>query len=192
MRYEKGHKAETRQHIIDVAASRFRKDGVAASGLATVMADAGLTNGAFYSHFESKDDLVRETLVSALEKRKKTLREAAADPAGMERVIRDYLSPRHRDDPGSGCPTSALVAEIARHPAPTRGAFTARVGEVIDLMASQMPGAKDRRRETAMALYATMIGTLQLARAVNDAALSDEILHGGRRAALALAGFAAS
>jgi AcrR family transcriptional regulator len=191
MRYEKGHKAATRQHIIDVAASRFRRDGVAASGLATVMADAGLTNGAFYSHFDSKDDLVRETVITALEKRKKTLREAAAEPSGMERVIRDYLSPRHRDDPGNGCPTSALVAEIARHPAATRDAFTARVGEVIDLMAALLPGAADRR-QAAMALYAMMIGTLQLARAVNDAALSDEILRGGRNAALALAGYAES
>ncbi len=191
MRYEKGHKAATRQHIIDVAASRFRRDGVAASGLATVMADAGLTNGAFYSHFDSKDDLVRETVISGLEKRKRTLREAAAEPCGMERVIRDYLSPRHRDDPGTGCPTSALVAEIARHPATTRDAFTARVGEVIDLMAAQLPGAEDRR-QTAIALYAMMIGTLQLARAVNDVALSDEILRGGRSAALFLAGYAES
>src|SRR5215472_3243388 len=69
MRYEKGHKEATRRHILDVASAQFRENGVAAVGLAGIMAEAGLTNGAFYTHFESKEDLVRAVLLDALIRR---------------------------------------------------------------------------------------------------------------------------
>ncbi len=97
MRYEKGHKDTTRQHIIDVASRQFRGHGVAAVGLAGIMSDAGLTNGAFYTHFDSKEDLVQAVLAKALDRREDRLRAVAADNAGLETMIRDYLSPRHRD-----------------------------------------------------------------------------------------------
>jgi TetR/AcrR family transcriptional regulator, transcriptional repressor for nem operon len=188
MRYEKGHKDLTRRHIIDVAAERFRENGVAAVGLAGIMSDAGLTNGAFYAHFESKEDLVQAVLSNALGRREQTLRTAAEDPAGLEATIRDYLSARHRDNPGGGCPTAALVAEIARHPRATRDAFTDKVSAFVPLIATQLPaGSAATRRRNAIAIYGMMVGTLQLARAVNDKLLSDEILQSGVSAALALA-----
>jgi TetR/AcrR family transcriptional repressor of nem operon len=189
MRYEKGHKDATRQRIIDVASRQFRENGVAAAGLAGIMTDAGLTNGAFYSHFESKEDLVQAVIFNALERREETLRTAAKADSGLETTIRDYLSPRHRDNASRGCPTAALVAEIARHAKPTRDAFTGKVSEFIGLIASQVrAGAARERRRRAIAIYGMMVGSLQLARAVNDQRLSDEILEGGVTAALALAG----
>jgi TetR/AcrR family transcriptional regulator, transcriptional repressor for nem operon len=188
MRYEKGHKDVTRRHIIDVAARQFRENGVAAVGLAGIMSDAGLTNGAFYTHFESKEDLVQAVLANALGRREQTLRTAAESPAGLEATIRDYLAPRHRDNPGGGCPTAALVAEIARHPKTTRDAFTDKVSTFVTLIASQLRAASpSARRRNAVAIYGMMVGTLQLARAVNDKLLSDEILESGVSAALALA-----
>jgi len=188
MRYEKGHKDVTRRHIIDVAGERFRQHGVAAVGLAGIMSDAGLTNGAFYTHFESKEDLVQAVLCNALERREQTLRTAAENPAGLEATIRDYLSARHRDHPGRGCPTAALVAEIARHPRATRDAFTGKVSAFVTLIAAQLrAGSAAARRRNAVAIYGMMVGTLQLARAVNDKSLSDEILQSGVSAALALA-----
>jgi AcrR family transcriptional regulator len=188
MRYDEGHKDATRQRIIDAASRQFRQDGVAAVGIAGIMADAGLTNGAFYTHFGSKEDLVRTVLCSALTKREATLRTAAQSDAGLEAAIRDYLSPRHRDNPGRGCPTAALVAEIARHPRSTRDAFTDKVSEFIGLIAAQLrAGSIGARRRNAVAIYGMMVGTLQLARAVNDKRLSDEILESGVSAALALA-----
>jgi TetR/AcrR family transcriptional repressor of nem operon len=188
MRYDEGHKDATRQRIIDAASRQFRQDGVAAVGIAGIMADAGLTNGAFYTHFGSKEDLVRTVLCSALTKREATLRTAAQSDAGLEAAIRDYLSPRHRDNPGRGCPTAALVAEIARHPRSTRDAFTDKVSEFIGLIATQLrAGSGSARRRNAVAIYGMMVGTLQLARAVNDKRLSDEILESGVSAALALA-----
>ena len=75
MRYEKGRKDTSRRRIMDVAVERFRTDGIAGSGLATIMKDAGLTNGAFYPHFPSKADLVRETLSDALSKQAVWLRD---------------------------------------------------------------------------------------------------------------------
>jgi TetR/AcrR family transcriptional regulator, transcriptional repressor for nem operon len=189
MRYEKGHKDLTRQRIIDVASRQFRQNGVAAAGLAGIMAEAGLTNGAFYAHFKSKEDLLRAVLADALGRREQTLKAALEGGQGLSAVVRSYLTPRHRDDPGRGCPTAAMVAEIARHPKQTRNAFTCKVGDFIDLMAAQIgEGSAHERRKKAMAIYAIMVGTLQLARAVDDKGLSDEILAGGVDAALALAG----
>src|SRR5271163_759381 len=97
MRYEKGHKETTRRHILDVASSRFRESGVAAVGLAGLMEEAGLTNGAFYTHFESKEDLVRAVLVDALTRREQKHRANLEARSGLEATIRDYLSARHRD-----------------------------------------------------------------------------------------------
>ena len=189
MRYEKGHKETTREHIIDVASAQFRENGVAAVGLAGIMSAAGLTNGAFYTHFESKEDLVRAVLLHALTRREARLRANLEGKAGLEATIRDYLSARHRDGAGTGCPTAALVAEIARHPKQTRDAFTEKISEIIDLIAAQIgKGSPAERRKKAIAAYGMMVGSLQLARAVNDRKLSDEILANAVDAALKLAG----
>jgi AcrR family transcriptional regulator len=189
MRYEKGHKESTRQQIIDVASAQFREGGVAAVGLAGIMSAAGLTNGAFYAHFESKEDLVREVLLDALAGRERRLRSNLEAGVGLEVALRDYLSARHRDSAGTGCPTAALVAEIARHPKKTRDIFTDRVSEFIPMMAERIGnGTPDERRRNATAIYGLMIGALQLARAVSDKKLSDEILENALQAALKLAG----
>jgi TetR/AcrR family transcriptional repressor of nem operon len=189
MRYEKGHKEATRQHIVDVASRQFRESGVAAAGLAGVMSAAGLTNGAFYAHFESKEDLVRAVLTDALDRREQGLAGNLKAKVGLEKSIRDYLATRHRDHAGSGCPTAALVAEIARHPQETRDIFTAKATQIILLIAAQLrTGSVAERRRKAMAIYGMMVGTLQLARAVNDRKLSDEMLESAIESALSLAG----
>jgi TetR/AcrR family transcriptional repressor of nem operon len=187
MRYEKGHKDLTRQRIVEVASRQFREHGVAAVGIAGIMSDAGLTNGAFYAHFDSKEDLVHEVLSHAGFRNK--LSKAAENGTGLAGAIRDYLSQNHRDNPGRGCPTSALVAEIARHPKATRDAFTGKVDDVIALIAAGLDAETEgERRRKAVAIYALMVGTLQLARAVNDKRLSGEILQSGADEAVALAG----
>jgi TetR/AcrR family transcriptional repressor of nem operon len=189
MRYPRGHKEISRQHIVDVASRRFREDGVAATGLAGIMTDAGLTIGAFYTHFASKESLVRETILDALERRTERLRSVCDGENSLELGIRDYLNARHRDDAGKGCLTAALAAEIARHPISTRNAFTEKIVEVVDLLAVHIPAASpDLKRQKAIALYAMMIGAMQLARAVNDKHLADEILESGVAAALRFIG----
>lgn len=187
-RYEKGHKDETRRHILDVASTQFRESGIAAVGLAGIMSEAGLTNGAFYTHFASKEELVREVLSEALNRREERHKANLENGVALEATIRDYLSTRHRDHAGAGCPTAALVAEIARHPKATREAFTGKMSDLIALMAEQIrQGSAEERRRKAIAIYAIMVGALQLSRAVNDRQLSDEILENAVKTAVALA-----
>lgn len=187
-RYEKGHKDETRRHILDVASTQFRESGIAAVGLAGIMSEAGLTNGAFYTHFASKEELVREVLSEALNRREERHKAKLENGVALETTIRDYLSTRHRDHAGAGCPTAALVAEIARHPKATREAFTGKMSDLIALMAEQIrQGSAEERRRKAIAVYAIMVGALQLSRAVSDRRLSDEILENAVEAAVALA-----
>ena len=189
MRYEKGHKETTRQHIIDVASRQFREGGVAAVGIAGIMSDAGLTNGAFYVHFESKEDLVRAVFTDALERRDRGLRGNLERNESLKQSLRDYLSERHRDHAGSGCPTAAMVAEIARHPEETQEVFTGSVERIVVLIAGRLRnGSVAERRRKAMAIYGMMVGSLQMARAVNDKKLSGEILENALEGALALAG----
>ena len=94
MRFEKGHKAATRRHIVDIASRCFRRDGVSAAGIAGIMGEAGLTNGAFYPHFESKEALVREALTSALADRQHRLDEERTG-LDLEGAIRRYLNRAH-------------------------------------------------------------------------------------------------
>jgi TetR/AcrR family transcriptional regulator, transcriptional repressor for nem operon len=187
MRYEKGHREATRQHILQIASRRFRRDGVAAAGLAGVMKDAGLTNGAFYNHFDSKDDLVRETMILALDQRQDRLQPTSKSPGWIETLVRGYLSTSHRDNPATGCLESSLGGEIARMPRKTRSAFTDKAARFIDLIAENLGDpAPAQRRTKAIAIYATLIGTLQLSRCVTDKALSDEFLQSGVDAVLGL------
>jgi TetR/AcrR family transcriptional repressor of nem operon len=189
MRYEKGRKETTRQHIVDVASRQFREGGVAAVGIAGIMADAGLTNGAFYVHFESKEDLVRAVFTDALERRDRGLQGNLERNESLKETIRDYLSVRHRDHAGSGCPTAAMVGEIARHPEETQDVFTGSVERIVLLIAERLRnGSVVERRRKAMAIYGMMVGSLQIARAVNDTKLSGEILENALAGALALAG----
>jgi TetR/AcrR family transcriptional regulator, transcriptional repressor for nem operon len=182
MRYDKGHKDASRQRIMEVAGARFRSDGIAATGLAAIMSDAGLTNGAFYPHFKSKADLVRESVAAAMEDQSQQLQQMIAE-GGLEAAIAAYLSPEHRDSPQNGCTLSALLPELARQPLDTRKAYMESLLKAVDAMASALPPDSGDSEEVAIALYATLIGTLQLARAVYGTPLSERILKAGADAA---------
>lgn len=182
MRYDKGHKDASRQRIVSVATERFKTDGIAASGLAGIMSEAGLTNGAFYPHFKSKAILVRETVVASVEHQCDQMRELL-EAGGPERVIDVYLSAEHRNMPGQGCVSAALLPEIAREPIETREAYTARQLALVDVMATALPEGTPDAEAVAMGIFATLIGTLELARAISDAEVSDRILAAGAKAA---------
>ena len=183
MRYDKGHKDASRRRIMEAAAERFRADGIAASGLAAIMSDAGLTNGAFYPHFKSKAELVRESVAAALEDGAKLL-----GGSGPEAAIDAYLSAGHRDSPSTGCALAALLPELAREPAETRAHWVERFLAVVKQFASELPPGTPDPEAAAIGIYATMIGALQLARVVQGTPLSDRILAAGADAARTLAG----
>ena len=186
MRYEKGRKDTSRRRIMEVAAETFRRDGIAASGLAGIMSEVGLTNGAFYPHFQSKAQLVRECVAAALDDQSRKLQDAFA-AGGLEAVLTLYLSAEHRDHPASGCVSAALLPELARQPSETRKLYAERFQTTVRQMASSLPPETKDPEGVALAIYATLIGALQLARAVKGTALSDRILTSGATAARALA-----
>src|SRR5437773_8274196 len=119
MRYEKGRKDSSKRRILEIAAQKFRADGIAATGLAGIMSDAGLTNGAFYPHFKSKAALVGESVSAALEGQSSQLADVLS-AGGLEAAIAAYLSPEHRDHPGLGCASAALLPELGRESSGTR------------------------------------------------------------------------
>jgi TetR/AcrR family transcriptional repressor of nem operon len=188
MRFEKGHKAATRQHIVEVASKCFRRDGVSAAGIAGIMGEAGLTNGAFYSHFESKEALVREAVADALADQQHRLDEVHLTGLDLEGAIRRYLNRTHLEDPAAGCPSAALLPEIARQALPTRQTYEEGLRSYVSTLAALLPDAGSATSgRRAMAIFGLMVGTLQFARAVADAAQAEQILEGGVEAALHLA-----
>lgn len=179
-RYDAKHKAETRRRIIDTASARFKQDGIDASGIATLMSDAGLTNGAFYAHFASKNDLVAQVLANQLHVQHEVLRQRPSGREAIEEYVREYLSPYHRDHPESGCPNAALLDEVGRCDDAVRQSYTEGVQAIVDAIAAQVsPDAPATARATALGLFTLLVATLQLARAVSDPTLSDEILASG-------------
>ncbi len=188
MRYDKGHKETTRQRILETAAARFRKDGIEGVGVADVMAEAGLTVGGFYSHFDSKEDLVREAMnVSSNGSRIRF--DQRIEEGGLEAWIRFYLSTGHRDHPEMGCSAAALGAELARHPKASRACFGENMIRVANAIETHLPKTikPAERKKTAVGIFATLIGALQMARTVPDPEVSQQILDAGLACALSLA-----
>lgn len=185
-RYGTEHKEATRQRIIETAGRRFKQDGIDGSGIATLMADAGLTNGAFYAHFASKDDLVATVVADQL--RTQAARYGTLTPglAGLEEFVREYLTPEHRDHPGLGCPSAALLDEIGRCATVTKRAYTDGTRPIVDGIAAHLaPDDPQSAHGKALGLLAMMVGTLQLSRAMSDPKLADEVLEQGIQNALA-------
>jgi TetR/AcrR family transcriptional regulator, transcriptional repressor for nem operon len=187
MRYGKDQKQATRQRILEAAGRRFKEDGIDGAGVAAVMSDAGLTNGAFYAHFASKEDLVANVLADQLRMQRHSFDAQPPDRAGLEAIVRAYLSPDHRDQCADGCPSAALLDEIARRPAATRQVFTDELmGEIDDIAARLDPTDLEAARTDALTVFGLMVGTLQLARALTDRDLSDQLLARGVETALKL------
>ncbi|MFL5754891.1 MAG: TetR/AcrR family transcriptional regulator [Chloroflexota bacterium] len=181
-RYGKEHKQGTRRRIIEAAGRRLKRDGIDGSGVATLMADAGLTNGAFYAHFDSKDDLVASTVTEQLREQRMAYRAQS-----LEEIVRGYLSIEHRDDPEGGCPSAALLDEIARSSDAVKRAYTDGQLAIIDDAAARMvPDNPESARGQALGVFALMVGTLQVSRALADRGLADEALEQGIQNALAL------
>lgn len=183
MRFEKGHRETTHKKIVDIASKKFREDGIESVGIAGLMAQAGLTHGGFYAHFDSKEALVRVALAAAFDGSRLKY------SGGLEALIRLYLRPAHRDNPGLGCVVAALTPEIARHPEATRAGYTERLEVFLDKIGSLLPEhlSPTDRQQAAIGILGSMIGTLQMSRAVTNPELSENILKSGIEAAISLA-----
>lgn len=181
MRYPKEHKQETRRRIVQKASERFRAEGIEAVGIASLMQSVGLTVGGFYAHFASRDDLVAQACDDGFGRTTAAFRTYLdTRPAGerLAAFIDAYLSKRHRDEPAGGCLIAANGAELARQPAETRHAFTRQIRAWIALIGEVME--EDGIEGDPRAVAGALVGTMVLARTVDDPALSDAFLKSGR------------
>lgn len=186
-RYDTEHKAQTRRRIIETAGRRLKQGGIDGSGVAALMTDAGLTNGAFYAHFNSKDDLVANVITEQLASQRDVLAALPEGREALEQFVREYLSAQHRDHPGVGCPNAALLDEIGRSSDAVRDAYTRGIQSIVDVIASRLTGREPAvARTTALGLFTVLVATMQLARAVSDREMSDDILESGIANALRL------
>jgi TetR/AcrR family transcriptional repressor of nem operon len=187
-RYAPEHKDATRRRMIETSGRRFKRDGFDGAGISRLVSDAGLTNGAFYGHFASKDDLIATVVAEEMAARVARVEALPVGLASVENFVREYLSPEHRDDPGSGCPSAALLDEIARQDLSTRQAYTdgarALIAAITRLLTA---GDSVDAQQRSIGLYTLLVSSLQLARAVTDPDLSDQILASAYQNAMRIA-----
>lgn len=185
MRYGSGHKAKSRERIVMAAAERMRDRGAHEVAVADVMARAGLTHGGFYAHFDSKAALLAEAtsaMFADTRGRAGSLADLATAPDqdlkdALAAWLAGYLSPRHRDRPGRGCPLPALAGEIARTDDRARENFKAGMTEMIarlEAVLARLP--RTRPGKEAEAVVAQMVGAVALARALGPGEHSDAML----------------
>jgi TetR/AcrR family transcriptional regulator, transcriptional repressor for nem operon len=142
------------------------------------MKAAQLTHGPFYNHFASKEALVAESLKCAMDAKLEMLLPGKSSQAVLREYLDKYLSRKHRDDPGDGCVAPALAGEIARNPG-ARRPFMRYIKDTLSAISEKLAPEGVRREEAraeALRLLVGMVGAIILARAVDDIALSDEIL----------------
>lgn len=175
MRVSKEQAAENRERILKATSRLMRERGILGAGVDALTEAAGMTHGSLYSQFGSKERLIEEALEDVLAEKDREMNEAAT----LSRYVSEYLSPSHRDGPGSGCPFAALCSEMPRQSEGVRARFTAGLRSMVAAMSGrQDAGLKQRQRnDTALAIVASLVGALVLARAVNDPKLSNDILR---------------
>ncbi|RNF34382.1 TetR/AcrR family transcriptional regulator [Paracoccus methylarcula] len=190
MRVSRVQAEKNRQAVIDVASRLFRERGFDGIGLKDLMKGAGLTQGAFYKQFESKEDLAVQASGRAFEGA--TRRWSAAtgespdDPLGA--VISMYLSPEHREERMDGCPIVALGSDAARQSTEVKASFEAGIRTHLELLNGMIAETDEKERDgKAMNILSTMVGALVLSRSVNDPHLSEQILHAAADSLLAAA-----
>lgn len=172
-------KEATHERIVSVAARAIRRSGYDGTGVADIMKDAGLTHGAFYSHFESREVMLAEAA-------RRACAESAAAAANvvagvpprkaLASMLGAYLSREHVENAERGCPLAALGSETPRQVPEVRRVATRHIKEMIDLLARQSPDwGQPGAHERALVTLATMVGALLLARAVDEPGLSDAL-----------------
>lgn len=186
MRYPKDHGQQTRRRIVENASYGLRQNGANCLSVVDLMKLADLTHGSFYAYFQSRDALVVEALALAMDRTLAhwlDLTEGLSAGNGFDAVVESYLSPRHRNNPARGCALPALAADIGRSGPEARRTLAGGLEKMIDLISGLIPKrSSSDARQAATGAIATMVGSIVLARAAGDKALSDAFLEAGRQA----------
>ncbi|CAH0355035.1 hypothetical protein AQB9606_04139 [Aquabacterium sp. CECT 9606] len=172
-------KEATHERIVSVAAKAIRRSGYAGTGVADLMKEAGLTHGAFYAHFDSREAMLAEAAAKACAESAAAAAQAVSSlPAdrALASMLRAYLSKEHAEGVEMGCPLAALGSETSRQAPQVRRVTTRHIKEMVDVLARQSPDwGQPGAHERALVTIATMVGALVLARAVDEPALSDSL-----------------
>ena len=187
MRYPKEQKEETRQRILEAAGKLFREHGYNGIGVDAIMAEAGLTAGGFYAHFQSKEELFAEAIASAFRNRGNSLRSADSnqdDAEWLKNLIYGYLSRTHRDMIAEGCPLPSITPDVMRGSEQVRASYEKSVRQFTASIIAHLEPGESSEKERALAIIAQCIGGLMMARAVNDEELSNQLLKASRQAAM--------
>ena len=194
MRVSRAQAAENRETVINVASRLFREHGFDGIGLKDLMEGAGLTQGAFYKQFASKEDLAAQASRRALESVSSRWSAAAAanpkDP--LSAVVAIFLSTDHREERMDGCPIVALGSDAARQGSDVKASFEAGIREylrLLDCWVGEADGEEPSGK--AMAILSTMVGAVVLSRAVNDKRLSKQFLQAAAKSVMGLSAGAA-
>jgi TetR/AcrR family transcriptional regulator, transcriptional repressor for nem operon len=184
VRYRPEHKAEVHQKIVEDASRRVRAEGLNGAAVAAVMRDTGLTHGGFYKHFESKDDLLLESLSEAFRDIGDTLvgvAEQSHHEAAWKAIVRAYLSLDFSDHPERGCPLPALAPELTRVDKKMRGQIFPELVNYKDRMVPFMPGRRTAEKERAFfVIFSTMVGAIEIARMLPEPAMREKMLASAR------------
>ena len=184
MRYPPEHKAEIHQKIVKDASRRVRTEGLNGAAVAAVMRDTGLTHGGFYKHFESKDDLLLESMREAFREIIDILVRAAEDApreAAWKAIVKTYLTPEYCEHVERGCPMTALAPDLSRGDKRMRSAVFTELVNYKDRMVPFMPGRRTADKERAFfAIFSTMVGAVQIARMMPDRSIQERVLGTAR------------
>lgn len=188
-RYSADHKEKTREAVLKATADRIRAGGLEAVGVASIMAEAGLTHGGFYAHFPSRDALLAAAIERLFEEAMDTVGRYEAKygaKAGLERYADFYLSTKHRDDVTIGCPIPALGAETRRAAPEVARAFDDGLDRLAERLGRIMPktGRPTEQKRAALALLGEMAGVLTVSRAIPDQRQSNDYLSAARKGLL--------
>ena len=168
MRVSKKEMAKSHENILNGASRLLRERGIESTIVNDVMAEAGMKNGGFYRHFESKEALVTETLEIAFQQLLAfvdTQFEALEPSKAMAGYRSYYLSAAHVENAGSGCPVAALSGDVARARDDVKASFSAGVNAMVDALAKGLPGSASAKRKQATREFALLVGAVVIARA---------------------------
>ncbi|HEY4353915.1 MAG TPA: TetR/AcrR family transcriptional regulator [Paraburkholderia sp.] len=183
MKKSKVETAETRRRIVDVAARQFRLNGIQATGLNDLMAEAGLTRGGFYRHFESKDQLVAEACARSFESMIASLENAASESDGegtgsFQAIVDRYVSDDHRDNRAARCPLAAMGSELARADEGTRAAASEGMDDLVEVVTKCLGRSQpDVTQSRAVFAVAAMVGAITMSRIIVDPNASSRVLQ---------------
>jgi len=184
MRYQPEHKAEVHRKLVKDGSRRVRAEGLNGAAVAAVMRDNGLTHGGFYKHFESKDELLAESLDEAFREMGEVLvgaAEQSPQETAWKAIVKTYLSLEFCDHAERGCPLAALAPELARADAKARNRILPLLVNYKDRMAPFMPGRRTADKERAFfAIFSTMIGATEIARMLPERAAREKVLAAAR------------